>query len=92
MFLPVPVSKSHHDIQSGKEQHEVKEGIAVLNSFLLIVCNTADYFFSSSTTCPHTIFQDGTITSRQSQLAHLAVTGRADAASDPKQKLLKNCI
>lgn len=33
----VPASRSHHDVQGSQEEHEVEDGVAVLNSLLLVV-------------------------------------------------------
>ena len=36
--LPVPVSKSHHDVQRCQEEYKVKETVAVHDSICLIIC------------------------------------------------------
>lgn len=33
----VPASHGHHDVQGSQEEHEVEDGVAVLNSLLLVV-------------------------------------------------------
>lgn len=81
LILPVPVGECHHDVKRGKKEHEVKEGVAVLNTILLIIGDPAYFsFLRSPAACPHSLLQNGTVTPRQRQLVHLAVTWRADAA------------
>lgn len=73
-YLLVPVGESHHDVQRSQTEMEVKKGVAVRDSFLLIVHSPA---------C--SILSHNTLSTRLSallclhQLVHLGVTRRTDA-------------
>lgn len=53
----------------------MEEGVAVLDAILLVVGDTAHLaLLGCATACPHGVLQDGSVTARQGQLVHLAVT------------------
>lgn len=65
----------------------MEESVAVLNPILLIVRDTAHVsLLGSPTARPHGLLQEGSVTAGQGQLVHLAVTGGADAAAQPKDR------
>lgn len=39
-YGPVPVGEGHHNVERGQEEHEVEEGVAVLDHVLLIVLHS----------------------------------------------------
>lgn len=65
----------------------MEEGVAVLNPILLVVRDTAHVsLLGSPAARPHGLLQEGSVTAGQGQLVHLAVTGGADAAEEPKER------
>lgn len=86
---PIPVGESHHDVQWSQTQHEVEEGVAVLNRISLIVFNTPwsiPILKISAAPC-RGVIQHHRVVGGQGQLVHLGVVGGADAAFEKANSL-----
>ena len=81
---PVPVGEGHHDVEGCEEQHEVEEGVAVLDRLSLVVLHTlgATTLHLSILGDPcGALFHHGGVIGGQDQLVHLAIVGRPDTGN-----------
>ena len=94
VYWPVPVGKSHHDVEGGQEEHEVEERVAVLDHVSLVVLHTPGptdhptlWLVRSAGIA---LGQDDGIVRGHGQLIHLAGVGGADTAQEEKKE--KKCL
>ena len=63
-LLPVPVGQGHHDVQGGRAEHEVEDGVAVLHPLSLVVhCPPRPSILLSTRTTGSRITEDHAVTS-----------------------------
>lgn len=76
----VPVGQGHHDVEGGREEHEVEHGVAVLHPFSLVVHSPpGPPILLVTGAIGSCISEDHAVTSRQGQLIYLAIGGIAEA-------------
>lgn len=73
-YSPVPVGECHHNVERGQEEHEVEEGVAVLDHVPLIVLHPpgSRQLLWQVGAAPAALGQDGRVFGGHGQLVNLA--------------------
>lgn len=85
--LPVPVGERHHDVERCQEEHEVEEGVAVLDHVALIVLQPpGSCGLLREVGAAAALGQDGRVFGGHGQLVHLAGAGRTNAEEEQRHE------